>query len=343
MPIVFARPLRSVAKSILSAAGTPHDIAECVSQSLVSSNLKGVDSHGVMRLEWYLEQISDRIIVPAARPSLRNETASSAVLQGNGAFGIYGMHVAGDLAIAKAREYQVSAVALTDVGHTGRLGEFAEKIAAEGMFCIILGGGNHERWGCVAPYGGSRPFLPTNPYAFGVPAGKYGAVIVDFATSAVATGKLRLYRAGGLPIPFGWILDQRGQPSTNAEDFFQGGMQLPAGGPKGYGLAVIAEIIGSALLGAPREFNWLVIAVNLSSFRKLDAYTDSCETLIGELKGVPPAPGFSEVMFPGEPEQKSELEREKEGIPIADEVWRSIQSAGKAVGLDPDQILTAAT
>ena len=227
-----------------------------------------------MRLEWYVEQISDRIIVPAARPSLQSETASSGVLQGNGAFGIYGMQVAGDLAVAKARECQVSAVALTDVGHTGRLGQFAEKIAAEGMFCMILGGGNHERWGCVAPYGGGKPFLPTNPYAFGLPAGKYGAVVVDFATSAVATGKLRLHRAGGLPIPFGWILDQRGQPSTNAEDFFQGGMQLPAGGPKGYGLAVIAEIIGSALLGPPREFNWLIIAINLNSFRNLDEYTE---------------------------------------------------------------------
>src|SRR4051794_6728578 len=128
MPILFARQLRIVAKSILSAAGTPDDIAECVSHSLVSSNLKGVDSHGVMRLEWYVEQISDRIIVPAARPSLQSENASSAVLQANGAFGIYGMQVAGDLAVAKARECQVSAVALTDVGHTGRLGQFAEKI-----------------------------------------------------------------------------------------------------------------------------------------------------------------------------------------------------------------------
>ena len=214
-----------------------------------------------MRIGWYLEQIRDGVILPAAKPSIEMEKGSTAILRGNGAFGIYGMKIAAELAIAKARESHIAAVALTDVGHTGRIGQFAEQIAAEGMFGQILGGGNHATWGCVAPHGGRKPLLPTNPYALGLPAGKHGAVIGDFATSAVATGKLRLYRASGTPVPLGWILDRDGQPTTNAEDFFQGGMQLPAAGPKGYALSVLAEMIGKSLLGAPREFNWLVIAL----------------------------------------------------------------------------------
>jgi LDH2 family malate/lactate/ureidoglycolate dehydrogenase len=339
MPHLFADQLIGLAAAILTAAGTPEDIADCVARSLVESNLKGVDSHGVMRLEWYLEQIRDRAILAAARPTLQLDQASSAILGGNGAFGIYGMRIAADLAAAKARQHQISAVALTDVGHTGRIGQFAEQIAAEGMFCLILGGGNRKRWGCVAPHGGSRPFLPTNPYAFGLPAGKYGAVIVDFATSAVATGKLRLYRASRLPLPSGWILDREGRPSTDAEDFFQGGMQLPAAGQKGFGLSILAEIIGEALLGAPREFNWLIVAIELSVFRPVGEYLAACESFLEELKGVPPAPGFARVMYPGEPEIEAEREHRASGIPIADEVWRSISVAAEKVGVDPDRAM----
>jgi LDH2 family malate/lactate/ureidoglycolate dehydrogenase len=340
MPTLFAEPLTNLARSILIAAGTAGDIAERVARSLVASNLKGVDSHGVMRLEWYLEQIREGVILPAARPSVEMEKQGAAILRGNGAFGIYGMELAADLAIRKAGQQQIAAVALTDVGHTGRIGQFAEQIAGAGMFGLVLGGGNHERWGCVAPYGGAKPLLPTNPYALGLPGGRHGAVVADFATSAVATGKLRLYRANGKPLPPGWILDRDGRPSTVAEDFFQGGMQLPAAGPKGYGLSVLAELIGEALLGPPREFNWLVVALDIGVFRANRDYVRAGEAFLDELKTVPPAPGFEEVMIPGEPETRSERERSVSGIPVAEEIWRSIQAAARSVSIDADAVLT---
>jgi len=340
MPTLFAEPLTNLARSILVAAGTADDIAERVARSLVASNLKGVDSHGVMRLEWYLEQIREGVILPAARPSVEMEMPGAVILRGNGAFGIYGMELAADLAIRKAGQQQIAAVALTDVGHTGRVGQFVEQIAGAGMFGLVLGGGNHERWGCVAPYGGAKPMLPTNPYALGLPGGRHGAVVADFATSAVATGKLRLYRASGKPLPDGWILDRDGRPSTVAEDFFQGGMQLPAAGPKGYGLSVLAELIGEALLGPPREFNWLVIALDIGVFRAKQDYARASEAFLDELKTVPPAPGFEEVMIPGEPETRSERERSASGIPIADEIWRSIEAAARLVSVDVGAVLT---
>jgi LDH2 family malate/lactate/ureidoglycolate dehydrogenase len=342
MPTYPAEQLRHLAAAILAAAGTPDDIARRVALSLVASDLKGVESHGVMRLEWYLEQIRDGVIRPAARPSLQMDKPNSALLAGSGAFGIHGMEIAADLAIAKARTGQVAAVALTDVGHTGRLGQFAEQIAEAGMFAMILGGGNHQRWGCVAPFGGSKALLPTNPYAFGLPAQRHGAVIVDFATSAVATGKLRFYRASGMPVPLGWILDREGRPTTDAADFFAGGMQLPAGGAKGYGLSVLAELIGESLLGAPREFNWLVMALDLAVFRPLAQFLASADDFLDELKAVPPADGFAEVMIPGEPERRSEAERQRSGIPIPEEIWRSIAAAARSVNLDADQLLSRA-
>ncbi len=343
MPTYAAAQLTLLARSILAAGGTPEDIADCVAHSLVDANLKSVDSHGVMRLEWYLEQIRDGVILPAARPSLQLDKGGIAIMRGNGAFGIYGMQVAADLAIDKARTGQVAAVALTDVGHTGRLGQFAEQIAARGMFGVVLGGGNHERWGCVAPHGGAKPLLPTNPYAFGLPADRHENVIADFATSAVATGKLRLYRAGGKPVPEGWILDREGRPTTVAEDFFQGGMQLPAGGQKGYGLSVLAELIAESLLGKPREFNWLILVLNLEAFRPLDEFLQSSDAFLDELKAVPPAPGYTEVMIPGEPERMSAKTRAASGIPITEEVWRSVESAAQTVGVDFDRLLASAT
>lgn len=339
MPTHAAPQLNRLAHAILAAAGAPDDIAACVAGSLVEANLKGVDSHGVMRLEWYLEQIREGVILPAARPSLERDEGGSALMRGNGAFGIYGMQIAAGLAADKARKSQIAAVALTDVGHTGRLGQFVEQIAGQGMFAMILGGGNHERWACVAPYGGARPLLPTNPYAFALPADRHENVVVDFATSAVATGKLRLYRAGSRPVPEGWILDKDGRPTTVAEDFFQGGMQLPAGGAKGYGLAVLAELIAESLLGKPREFNWLIIALNLEAFRPLGEFLRSGDAFLDELKAVAPAPGFAEVLVPGEPERRSAAVRSQSGIPVAAEVWRSIVAAARSVGLDADGLI----
>ena len=339
MPTHAAPQLKRLAHAILAAAGAPDDIAACVADSLVEANLKGVDSHGVVRLEWYLEQIRGGVILPAARPSLERGEGGSALMRGNGAFGIYGMQIAAGLAADKARKSQIAAVALTDVGHTGRLGQFVEQIAGQGMFGMILGGGNHERWACVAPYGGARPLLPTNPYAFALPADRHENVVVDFATSAVATGKLRLYRAGSRPVPEGWIQDKDGRPTTVAEDFFQGGMQLPAGGAKGYGLAVLAELIAESLLGKPREFNWLIIALNLEAFRPLGEFLRSGDAFLDELKAVAPAPGFAEVLIPGEPERRSAAARSQSGIPVAPEVWRSIVAAARSVGLDADGLI----
>jgi LDH2 family malate/lactate/ureidoglycolate dehydrogenase len=249
------------------------------------------------------------------------------------------MQIAADLAADKARECQIAAVALTDVGHTGRLGQFVEQIAGHGMFGMILGGGNHERWACVAPYGGAKPLLPTNPYAFALPAGRHENVLVDFATSAVATGRLRLFRAESKPVPEGWILDKDGRPTTVAEDFFQGGMQLPAGGAKGYGLAVLAELIAESLLGKPREFNWLIISLNLEAFRPLGEFLRSGDAFLDELKAVPPASGFAEVLVPGEPERRSAEARGQSGIPVGPEVWRSIEAAARSVGLDADGLV----
>jgi len=183
-------------------------------------------------------------------------------------------------------------------------------------------------------FGGSQPIVSTNPYAFAVPGGRFGPIVADFATSTVADGKVAVYRAEGKVLPEGWILDKHGNPSTDPEDFFDGGMHLPAAGHKGYGLGLIAELVGDAVLNAPPEFNWFVITVDLGFFRPAAAYDESAERFLQFVKDVPPAEGFQEVLLPGEPERRAAERRGRVGVPMPAKVWQQLSEAGQSVGLD---------
>lgn len=334
MPTVSAERLGTIARRILAAVGVPDDIAACVADSLVESNLKGVDSHGVMQLPWYLDEIERGQIKPAARPITEKESAGTALVRGGGGIGIYVLLEATELAIAKARKHHAASVGVVECSHTGRIGWFAEAVAKQGMFAMVIGGGAHRVWRSVPPFGGAKPMFSTNPYAFAVPGGRFGLVVADFATSTVSDGKISAYRAEGKRVPEGWIVDKDGKPTTDPEDFFAGGMHLPAAGYKGYGLALIAELMADAMLAHQHEFNWLVTAIDIGAFRDAGDYTASAEELLRKVKDVPPAPGFDEVLLPGEPEARSRAKRVEAGVPIPDGVWNEIVEAAAKVGVD---------
>jgi uncharacterized oxidoreductase len=198
---------------------------------------------------------------------------------------------------------------------------------------IVLGGGAHGQWANVVPFGGTRPVMSTNPYALAMPGGRFGPVLVDFATSTVADGKVAVYQAEGKTLPEGWVLDKDGQPTTDPDDFFDGGMHLPAAGHKGYGLSLIAELVGCAVLDFPPEFNWFVVAVNLGAFRPAADYAASAEDYLAFVKDVPPAPGFDEVLLPGEPERRSAERRSSDGVPIPEPVWEKLAAAASTLGI----------
>jgi LDH2 family malate/lactate/ureidoglycolate dehydrogenase len=337
MHIIQVEQLQALLERALAAAGTPADIAHEVAASLADSNLKGVDSHGAVRMPSYLSYIAEGYIKPAARPEIVRETPTTALVRGNYGFGIHALSFATDVAIRKAKESNVACVGLTEASHTGRIGWFAERAAAQNVIAMITGGGASRkgRHHAVAPYGGTQHILSTNPITFGMPGGELGTVLADFATSITAEGKLRLYRAKHEPVPEGWLIDKDGNPTTDAEDFYAGGAILPAGAHKGYALAVIAELLGGALLGPPHEFNWIVVAINIEAFRPVDDYNRASAEILHDIKNVTPAAGFSEVLFPGEPELRAAQRRKAEGIPIADEVWQQVLDAMREVGVDP--------
>lgn len=331
-----AAKLEGVAQAIFAAVGAPADIAAHVAKALVESNLMGHDSHGVIRVPTYVFRVEQGRIRPDARPSILREAGTTALVKGNWAFGQIAAKYGTEVVIGKAREANVAAAVVVQCNHIGRLGEYAETIAREGMIGMVVTGGFSSPFNSVAPYGGVGRALGTNPYAFAVPAGTREPFVADFATSMVAEGKLQVARAKRSPLPQGLILDSQGRASTNPEDFYRGGMLLPFGGHKGYALALLADLLGARLGGAevlgeaPHTVGTFILALRVEAFRPLAEFAASVDERLGEIKAVPPAPGFQEVFIPGEPEARNKALRLQEGIPVAEETWdRIVATAGK--------------
>jgi LDH2 family malate/lactate/ureidoglycolate dehydrogenase len=339
MKLLPHQELEALVTAIFVAAGTPDDIAQVVAASLVDSNLKGVDSHGVLRVPFYLDQIEQGWIDPGARPTLQKDQPGAAIVQGQRGFGIYTLGYALDLAIEKAKTNQIATVGLVESTHTGRVGWFAERAARQGVIGIIVGGGAHgkEAHMSVAPHGGAKRIIATNPYTIGLPAGRFPPVVVDISTSMTAEGKLKFYRETGSAVPPGWIINQTGQPSTNVADFYSGGMILPIAGHKGYGLGVAAEFLAGILLGEAHELNWLILALESTAFRSETDFAADAETFLQGVKAAPPAPGFDEVLIPGEPEARMAAQRSTEGIPLPDTIWENLQRCAHRVGVVIDR------
>lgn len=350
MQQIKAQQLKGIVRTIFLAARTPEDIADYVAGSLVESNLMGHDSHGVIRVPRYVEQIEKGDLQPAARPEVAKETATTAVVKGNWAFGQLTAKFGAEVAIRKAKASHVAAVGLVQTNHVGRLGEFTAMMAAAGLIGIMTTGGWRAPIGGVAPYGGAGRALGTNPYSFAVPTGRHDIVLVDFATSVLAEGKLQVARAKGAPLPPGVILDKHGNPSTNAEDFYAGGVMLPFAAHKGYALSLIADLLGASLPGADafvddpalhRIFGpsgSLLIALDVEAFRPLAEFKAVVDERLGEIKDVPPAPGFAEVLIPGEPELRTKAEREREGIALPDNTWHALVETARKLGVDVSAI-----
>jgi LDH2 family malate/lactate/ureidoglycolate dehydrogenase len=218
-----------------------------------------------------------------------------------------------------------------DVGHTGRLGAYAEAAAEAGCLAIVIGGGG--TWDQVAPYGGRKAILPTNPYCLGIPGGARGPVVLDFATSQIAGGWIYAARSAGALLPAGAVIDSEGRPTRDPEDYFNGGAILPMGGAKGYALAVMAEMICAAMLGpVETECNWLTVALDTRRYRGAAEMQAAAEEILAELRDCPPAPGFERVEIPGERERERKAAAER-SVHLPERTWDRIVALAKQRGV----------
>ncbi|HEY3083325.1 MAG TPA: Ldh family oxidoreductase [Chloroflexota bacterium] len=346
-----ADQLKSVTETIFTAAGAPADLAAEMGEALVGANLTGHDSHGVIRIPAYVRQIKDGGLDPAARPTVVRETETTALVDGRWAFGHVAARFGTDVAIGKAKQSKTAIVSIVRCNHIGRLGQWGSQAAAQdviALVCVGGGGGSEGRMGggIAAPFGGADRALSTNPISIGFPGGEKPDMLIDFATTVVAEGKVQVARAKGAELPSGCIVDKNGRPSVNPADLYEGGALLPFGGHKGYSLALFVEMLcgaftpGDELNGAGRRGGAVVWAVDAHAFRSPESYRENADFVLKRIKGIRPAEGFSEVLVPGEPELRSKEQRLREGIPVPEATWAAIEEAAQMVGADLDKVTT---
>lgn len=342
MPLLAPQYLREVATQILIGAGTPKKSASCVADSLVHADLTGHESHGVLRIVEYLSHIQLGHIHPNTLPKVVQETPTTVLVDGYQGFGqvIAGWVI--DQLVQKAKESGLAGGGTFHCGHIGQIGAYPAAAAAQGFLglAFVNGGGTQPR---VAPFGGTKPIFGTNPIAAAIPMENQDPLVLDFSTSVVASGKIRLAKKTGKELPEGWILNKKGEPTRHPQDYYDGGMLLPAGGHKGYALSLLVEVLGGLLTGAGspvvKESAYKVgngvffLLIKVEAFRPLPEFMKEMAALARVIKDVPPQEGIEEVFLPGEMEKRTKAVREKQGIHIPDAVWENIQQAAQEVGV----------
>ena len=339
MPNFTAEELTAVCLNVFQELNIPAAEAEIVTRSMVDANRVGHDSHGVIHLPKYVRELEARLIQPGAPTETLHESASIAVLDGNWGFGPVIATRAVELAIQKAKQTDVSSVAVSQCNEVGRLGGYA-CLAADAEMIGLLMTNDHGGGTCVAPHGGIEGRLSTNPLACAVPIEGRDPIVLDMSTSVVASGKIRVQQHENEALPDGWLIDAEGASTTNPDDFYgiPHASLLPFGGPvsahKGFGLSIIVDILAGALTGAgcsqsedARVGNGLfVFVINVASFRGFPGFSAEIARFIGYLKSAKRAAGFDTIRVPGERGWEAQRKREQEGIPIDAETWTQIQA-----------------
>lgn len=321
---------------MLAAGGASADEARIVARSLVDANLRGYDSHGVMRIPYYVQAIKDGEVVPGEELTVLDEGPSRVVADGNWGFGQVQAVRLLKLLAGKAHASGQAIGTMTHSGHIGRLGEYCELAAAEGLVSLLMVN-SHGAAVRVAPPGGKAPRLSTNPLAIGVPF-EGGPLVLDFSTSATAEGKVRVLKIAGKQCPEGWLLDCEGRPTTDPASLYADppGSILPMGGAqayKGFGLAMMIDIFSGALSGGlvarekaitPKGNCVFMMTLDPERFGGAEHFHREVAGLTDFVRGCPRVEGCDEVLLPGDPERRVMKRRLAEGVPLDDGNWAEL-------------------
>ncbi len=328
--------LTDLTARILTACDTPPDDARLVAELIVSANIKGLDSHGILRIPQYIKNIREGTIKPAAPIEITKATSTTAMLDANWNFGHLGARRATQMAIDKARAGGLGAVGLHRCIHVGCVGQYPEMAAAQQMVALAACSGAAPSGHWVAPGGGRQGRIGTNPVAMAAPTtGR--PILVDLATSTISEGKVRLYRDTGRRLPDQWLVDAAGRPTDDPHALYAEppGAILPVGGKlayKGYAFALIAQVLSTILTGsslrhlAEESNNFWILAIDISSFMSPEDFAKDMDELIAYNKSAAPAQGADAIIMPGELDYATMDKRLSEGIPVDDEIWQQIQN-----------------
>jgi uncharacterized oxidoreductase len=360
MVTIKAGPLTELVGDIFAKAGCSTEEGGRIGKYLVSANLTGHDSHGVVRVPRYLQWKRDGVVVPDRKVKVVSETPVLAVVDGLHGFGQSVAPQAVAIGIDKCKAMGLSLVALKNAGHVGRVGDWAEMAAEAGLVSVHFV--NAAGGVLVAPFGGTERRLSTAPFCVGVPRAGQPPIILDFATSVVAEGKVLVASQGGKKIPDDALIGRDGKMSGDPHllygDYTATGPRKPGKGTgairtfgehKGSGLALICELLGGSLTGMKatsegggfRGNGMLSFYVDPAVVDPEGFFPQDVARYVAYFKTAEPASSGGEVLTPGEPEDRTRKQRLAEGIPLPDDTWAAIVAAAREVGVDERRIQQA--
>ena len=333
--------LKHFGLEMLLRAGVPPMKAEVVITSLVASNLRGVDSHGVQLLPYYLERIESGNIDVHTDGRVVSESGGCLLYDGELGIGQWISQICCDHAVRLAKTHGIAYVVARDSSHFGAAAWWARRMSSAGMIGVVMCNASS----LVAPWQGKQPRFGTNPICVSVPGPD--TWLLDMATTTVAMGRLwKAQLSNETSIPHGWAMDSEGVPTTDVETALSG-LLMPLGGYKGSGLAMMAEILCAVMGGGamstelggvrvkdrPMRVSQCFLAIDVSRFMPEDVFEERMRRLVEMVKSSAPAKGYDEVLVAGEPEWRNEANRRREGIPITQGTWESLVAAAERYGV----------
>ena len=343
MPTLSPHALKAVTHLIARRMGSEDGEAEQVADHLVRANLAGHDSHGVGMLPAYVRLLHAGLLVPNQTSETVLDAGALLVIDARRG---YGQRMAADAvrrAIARAKEVGACVLAFRNSSHIGRIGTYAELAAAEGCaFTAFVNVADHHD--VQATWGAAEPRLGTNPFCAAVPGPDGPAVMLDMATTTIAAGKARDAYNKGVAVADGCLIDADGNPTNDPTGFIRDhtGALRAFGTHKGSGLAVMCEIMASAVAGGQGAFHeakggilnsMLATVIDLSKLGDAGKIAGDIQAVKAHVKSARPAPGFDEVLTPGEPERRYAAKRMVDGIEVDDTTWRDIRAAAETLGI----------
>jgi len=347
--VIEAESLRAWTDALVRRVGTPGDIAGDVAEILVAADLRGIASHGTARLPQYLKLVEAQVMDPAARPAMETGKTALARFDARNGWGHHAGRVATEAAIERAKDTGVAISVLRNANHYGIAGWYAMRVAREGLIGLSMTNTSPV----AAPTRARVSMIGTNPIAFAAPAGRFGMLVLDMATSAVPRGRIEVAQRRGETLPVGWAIAPDGSPATQPQVALEGSL-LPLGGKeetggyKGYGLALVVEVLTGILSNAafgpnivglfstagPSDLGQLFMAIDPGAIDERVAFSARLERLLDQLTRaplIPNAPG--PVLYPGQPEAERAEKQARDGIVIDREHHDSLVELGQRYGV----------
>lgn len=343
-------------KRLFMANGLPEEDAHTSADALISADIRGIDSHGASRMPYYIGKLKNGTVNPRPQIKIIHELPATALVDGDNGLGPVVAKKGMEIAIEKAKKVGIGAVSVRRSNHFGIAAYYSMMALKEGMMGLVM----TNAVSMVVPTFGAKGILGTNPLSLAVPCGKLKPFVLDMATSAVPLGKIELALKNNQKIPPGWLYDSNGEFTDDPSMLFKGGALAPLGGTrelgghKGYGLALMVDILSAILADAnygakqeglmsmrrePSNVGHFFMALRIDGFRPLSEFTRTMDEALTAIKESPKAKGHDRIYIHGEPEFEYEEERRKNGIPLHPQVIMNLTNLAKADGINAEEYL----